>query len=91
MVRATLVAAGVALILAGSASAGDWTRYGGDAQLTNDVPLATATAAGIDAATAPDLQQRWRAAVNGGLVASPLYLQGEGATLSMIYVATESG
>jgi outer membrane protein assembly factor BamB len=89
--RATVVAAGVALFLAGSAGAADWTRYGGDAQLTNDVPLATATAAGIDAATAPDLQQRWGVQVNGGLVASPLYLQGAGASLSMIYVATESG
>ena len=66
-------------------SAGDWTRYGRDAQVTNDVPLATAQTLGLTAANAASLQQRWRADLDGRIVASPLYVDGK------IYVATEGG
>jgi hypothetical protein len=85
---ATLVAF---LAAASPALGGDWARYGGDAQLTNDVPLATAQAVGIDAATAPKIQQRWQANLDGGIVASPLYLDGTNGMEPTVFVATGNG
>jgi outer membrane protein assembly factor BamB len=79
------------LVLAAPAGAADWSRYGGDPQLTNDVPLVTGEAVGIDASAAANLRQRWRADLSGAVVASPLYLEGTGAARSFVYVAMESG
>lgn len=84
MRRLLAVAALAAAVAAPSASA-DWTRYGGDDQVTNDVPLAVAQSLGFDPANADGLQQRWRADLDGPIVASPLYANGT------VYVGTEAG
>ncbi len=88
-----LLALGVAaLVLTSAASAGDWSRYGGDAQQTNDVPAAEA--AGIDATTVGSIVQRWTVALGSRVVASPLYAEGvlvDGVGENLVYVATESG
>ncbi|HEX5449539.1 MAG TPA: PQQ-binding-like beta-propeller repeat protein [Gaiellaceae bacterium] len=79
------------LVLTGTAVAGDWSRYGGDAQVTNDVSAAAAKSTGIDAKTAGNMQQRWQANLDGGLVASPLYLDALNGMQPLVYVATENG
>ncbi|HEV2591100.1 MAG TPA: PQQ-binding-like beta-propeller repeat protein [Gaiellaceae bacterium] len=73
------------------ASAGDWSRYGGDAQVTNNVPNDVGHAVGIDAAHADALQQKWRRDLDGAIVASPLYLDGTEGYRATVYVATEAG
>lgn len=78
-------------VAAPSASASDWARYGGDAQVTNDVPVATAQALGFDPSTAAALQQRWRTNLDGPIVASPLYLDSSDGLSGTIYVATNAG
>ena len=74
-----------------AASAGDWARYGGDAQVTNSVSSEIGHAVEIDAAHADALQQRWRRDLDGTIVASPLYLDGTEGYTATIYVATEAG
>jgi outer membrane protein assembly factor BamB len=58
----------------------DWLAYGRDGQLTNqsDQPAVTL-------ATAAKLHERWRAELDGPIVASPLALDG------VVYVSTEAG
>jgi len=88
---ALTAAVSLGLVTAGTAVAGDWSHYGGDAQVTNDVPVAVAKSTGIDATTAANLQQRWQANLDGGLVASPLYLDALDGMQPLVYVATENG
>ncbi len=76
---------------AGSASAEDWPHFGGDAQVTNDVP---AGASGpIDAADVSRLHARWTATLDGPVIASPLYSAGAtpDARDGLVYVATQAG
>jgi len=80
------------LVAVPSAGARDWLRFGGDNQLTNDV--ARADASGIDAADAGQLAVRWRAQLDGALVASPLYVSDvviNGRPRGVVYAATENG
>jgi len=72
-------------------AASDWARFGGDAQVTNDVPRATAEPLGFSAANAAALGQRWRADLDGPVVASPLYLSAAGGHVATVYVTTEGG
>jgi hypothetical protein len=72
-------------------AAEDWPRAGGDPQLTSDVPLATAEELGFTVLNAGALQLNWRTSLDGGLVASPLYLDGLGDLGPAVYVATEAG
>jgi outer membrane protein assembly factor BamB len=80
-----------ALVGAGSAPAGDWPHFGGDAQVTNDVPVEAAGT--IDADDAARLHARWTAALDGAVIASPLYSEGAvpGARDGVVYVATQAG
>ena len=80
-----------AVVAAGSASAGDWPHFGGDAQVTNDVPV---DASGpIDAADAARLHTRWTATLDGPVIASPLFSEGSqpDARDGVVYVATQAG
>jgi outer membrane protein assembly factor BamB len=88
----SLVLLAVACALAASASAGDWPRYGGDAQLTNDVPADAAGA--IDAANAARIHARWTTALDGPVIASPLFAEGSvvpGARDGVVYTVTQAG
>jgi outer membrane protein assembly factor BamB len=80
-----------AVAAAGGASAGDWPRFGGDAQVTNDVPAGAAGA--IDATDAARLHARWTATLDGSVIASPLFAQGAfpGARDGIVYVSTQAG
>src|SRR5438128_2925862 len=74
------------------ASAGDWARFGGDAQLTNDVPAAQA--GGIDVSRAGRLEERWSTVLDGAVIASPLYAAGpvvRGQGRGVVYAATQAG
>ncbi len=86
--RRLVIVLALAAIVAPAAAADDWTRYGYDAQVTNDIPVATAQALGFDPSTAGSLHQVWRADLDGPIVASPLYLDGQSGT---VYVATNAG
>src|SRR5215471_1173463 len=80
-----------AAVVAATASAGDWPRFGGDAQVTNDVP---ADASGpIEAATAGRVHARWTQTLDGAVIASPLYSSAAvpDARDGVVYVATQAG
>jgi hypothetical protein len=76
---------------AGHVTPADWPRSGGDGQLTSDVPLSTARELGLVSANAGALNLGWRANLDGGIVASPLYLDGLGDLGPTVFVATEAG
>jgi outer membrane protein assembly factor BamB len=66
----------------------NWLSYGHDGQLTNYLNP------GLNAAAARRLRQVWTKKLDGGIVASPLYVSGSTATARMkdtLIVATESG
>jgi outer membrane protein assembly factor BamB len=89
---ALLVGAGALAIAAAPAGAGDWPRFGGDAQLTNDVPAAQA--AGYVPSAAASLQVRWGTHLDGAVIASPLYADDVivgGRTENVVYAATQTG
>ncbi|HEX3455386.1 MAG TPA: PQQ-binding-like beta-propeller repeat protein [Gaiellaceae bacterium] len=85
---ALLSAAAVAV---GGASAGDWVHFGGDAQVTNDVPAGSSGP--IGAAGAARLHTRWTTTLDGPVIASPLYSAGAvpDARDGLVYVATQAG
>ena len=88
---AIAIAAG-ALALSATAGAGDWVRYGGDAQVTNDVP--SVQAPDFQVAAASQLQVRWTSHLDGSVVASPLYAENvsvDGQTENVVYATTEAG
>ncbi|HST26189.1 MAG TPA: PQQ-binding-like beta-propeller repeat protein, partial [Gaiellaceae bacterium] len=92
----TLPAAVVAALAfaASSASASDWAHFGGDAQVTNDVPTAAAPDYASAGDAAANLQVRWKAGLDGAVIASPLYADGvtiDGGPVNVVYVATQSG
>jgi outer membrane protein assembly factor BamB len=75
------------LLLAGSAQAAsprandrDWLAYGHDSRLDNAVVSPT-----FRPSTVPNLHERWRAQLDGTVVASPLYAGG------VLYAATQNG
>jgi hypothetical protein len=81
-----------ALVLALPAVASDWPRYGGNDQLTNEVPAERA--GGISVDTAARLRERWKATLDGRIVASPLFAEGVsvgGRPAGVVYVATGAG
>jgi len=80
------------LALAATAAAADWPRFGGDAQVTNDVP--SAQAHDFQLSSASSLQVRWTSHIDGPVVASPLYAENVtlgGRTANAVYASTESG
>ena len=77
---ATLVLAGGAHAAAPRANDGEWLSYGHDGRLTNAVVSPT-----FRPSTVPHLHERWRAQLDGTVVASPLYAGG------VLYVATQNG
>jgi outer membrane protein assembly factor BamB len=78
------------LALAPGASAAGWLRFGGDAQVTDDVPLADAPD-GFGVTNAGALQARWRTTLDATVVASPLYVGGTAPRAGVLYLATEAG
>ena len=91
MKRSLALATLLGSIVVHGAAAADWTRFGGDNQVTNDVPAETAAAFEVDAAHAADLTQRWRVDLDGPVVAQPLFLDGIEGYPSTVLVATEGG
>jgi outer membrane protein assembly factor BamB len=86
------VLAGVLVFAPTPAGAGDWPRFGGDAQLTNHVP--SADAGDFLPSTASSLQVRWNTHLDGPVIASPLYADSVaiGNRLkNVVYVATQAG
>jgi len=80
---ATLLVAGAAGGARGAApraNDGDWLSYGHDGRLDNAVVSPT-----LRPSTVPDLRERWRAELDGTVVASPL-VAGD-----VVYAATEAG
>lgn len=74
------------------AAADDWLRFGGDAQVTNDV--LSAQAPDFQPSNASKLQVRWTSKLDGAVLASPLYAQGvtiTGRTADVVYAATQGG
>jgi outer membrane protein assembly factor BamB len=67
-----------------------WLAYGHDAQLTNFVRLP-----GLTPQSAPRLRQAWSKRLDGGIIASPLYVSGGQGGLpksrSIAFAATEAG
>ena len=62
------------------ANDGDWLSYGHDGRLDNAVVSPT-----FRPSTVPDLHERWRAQLDGTVVASPLFAGG------VLYVGTQNG
>jgi outer membrane protein assembly factor BamB len=62
------------------ANDGDWLSYGHDGRLDNAVVSPT-----LRPSTVPELHERWRAQLDGTVVASPLFAGG------VLYVATQGG
>ncbi len=86
-VLASLVAAGPA-----AADSHDWLRYGRDDQLTNEAPAFLARR--LLPATVPALEPVWTTQLDGGIVASPLYVrnvQVGSKTEDVIFAATGGG
>jgi len=77
---AMLLLAGGAQAAAPRANDGDWLAYGHDGRLDNAVVSPT-----FRPSTVPNLHERWRAQLDGTVVASPLYAGG------VLYVATQGG
>src|SRR6058998_1090638 len=73
-------AGGGARAAAPRANDGDWLSYGHDGRLDNAVVSPT-----LRPSTVPDLRERWRAKLDGTVVASPLYAGG------VLYAATQGG
>src|SRR5436309_5806369 len=73
-------AGGGAHAAAPRANDGDWLAYGHDGRLDNAVVSPT-----FRPSTVPDLHERWRAQLDGAVVASPLFAGG------VLYVATRGG
>ncbi len=74
------------------ARAADWPRFGGDAQLTNDVP--SAAAAHFLPSAASSLQVRWGQRLDGPVIASPLYADAVmigGRPVNAVYASTQAG
>jgi len=91
LVAATLAAC-AATTAAGSPATGDWARFGGDSQLTNDVPVADA--ADFQTSAASQLQTRWTASLDGPVIASPLYAEGVAVgqrLVNVAYATTQNG
>ena len=91
---ASLAFALACLVASAPAAAGshDWLRYGRDDQLTNDAPEFLAPRLGP--ASVPRLAPLWTAALDGAIVASPLYARGVdvgGRSRNLVFVATEGG
>lgn len=89
---AAALAASVLAASAAPAAAGDWPRFGGDAQLTNDVPGAQAVHFTLARASA--LQVRWSSHLDGPIIASPLYAEGVtvgGGSVDVVYAVTQAG
>jgi outer membrane protein assembly factor BamB len=66
----------------------NWLSYGHDAQLTNSLEP------GLTVAAARRLRQAWTKKLDGGIVASPLYVSGSAAASPLrdiLIVATEAG
>jgi outer membrane protein assembly factor BamB len=92
LLTSSLLLLALAAVATTSVSAADWPRYGGDAQLTNDVPAADSGR--VDAADADRLHPRWSAALDGAVIASPLYAEGpivRGERGGVVYAATQGG
>jgi len=77
---ASLLVAGGAHAAAPRANDGDWLSYGHDARLDNAVVSPT-----LRPSTVAHLHERWRAQLDGTVVASPLFAGG------VLYVATRAG
>src|SRR2546423_5535217 len=77
---AMLLLAGGAQAAAPRANDGDWLAYGHDGRLDNAVVSPT-----FRPSTVPNLHERWRAQLEGTVVASPLFAGG------VLYVATQGG
>jgi outer membrane protein assembly factor BamB len=77
---AMLLLAGGAQAAAPRANDGDWLSYGHDNRLDNAVVSPT-----FRPSTVPNLRERWRAQLDGTVVASPLFAGG------VLYVATQGG
>jgi outer membrane protein assembly factor BamB len=77
---AVLLLAGGAQAAAPRANDGDWLAYGHDGRLDNAVVSPT-----FRPSTVPNLHERWRAQLDGTVVASPLFAGG------VLYVATRGG
>jgi outer membrane protein assembly factor BamB len=73
-------ASGAAHAAAPRANDGDWLAYGHDGRLDNAVVSPT-----FRPSTVPKLHERWRAQLDGTVVASPLYAGG------VLYTATQNG
>jgi outer membrane protein assembly factor BamB len=92
LVRSAALAAGLLVVSVAPAAAGDWPRFGGDEQLTNDVPSARAADYQPDQARA--LRVRWTSHLDGPVIASPLYAEGVsvgGRPDNVVYAATQAG
>ena len=77
---ASLLVAGGAHAAAPRANDGDWLSYGHDGRLDNAVVSPT-----LRPSTVAHLHERWRAQLDGTVVASPLFAGG------VLYVATRAG
>ena len=77
---ASFLVAGGAHAAAPRANDGDWLSYGHDGRLDNAVVSPT-----LRPSTVPHLRERWRAQLDGTVVASPLFAGG------VLYVATRAG
>src|SRR5207237_803114 len=77
---ATLFLAGGAAAAAPRANDGEWLAYGHDGRLDNAV-----VSPAFRPSTVPNLRERWRAQLDGTVVASPLFTGG------VLYVATQGG
>src|SRR5919206_2745944 len=75
-----LLVGGGARAAAPRANDGDWLAYGHDGRLDNAVVSPT-----FRPSTVPALHERWRAQLDGTVVASPLFAGG------VLYVATQAG
>lgn len=92
MVTSIPLLAGALVLSVTPARAGDWPRFGGDPQLTNDVPVADA--GDFLPSTASTLQVRWNTKLDGPVIASPLYADDVvvgGRLENVVYASTQAG
>jgi outer membrane protein assembly factor BamB len=88
---ATLLLAGAggrAQAAPGRANDGEWLAYGHDNQLDNAIVSPT-----LRPTTVPDLTERWRAELDGVVIASPLYAEPTiaGERTGIVYASTFTG